>query len=225
MLLFIKEQSGRTVFLSVECSDTILEVKEAYGRKSGVEPDSMRFIFSGKQLEDDLTLSCYNIQKECTIHNTCRLRGGGGPGFSFSAMEGLEDIPLVEEGPWFLTVSPGINFHLHCKEALCPTQEYGGESIVSKGFGEFDVESSFKRSGDEMGRQCGVHATLKTCGFEDCSWRFEGKAGGQILSGAGAVPADNYSRFRKEPAITWDSLIITVFRTPTSYITAAPHRL
>ena len=76
MQIFIKTLTGKSVPVCVSCQVTIAELKANVATRFGIPPVSFRFIFAGKQLEDNRTVASYKIQKANNLHFVLHLRGG-----------------------------------------------------------------------------------------------------------------------------------------------------
>mmetsp|Transcript_26472 Transcript_26472/g.41479 ORF Transcript_26472/g.41479 Transcript_26472/m.41479 type:complete len:375 (+) Transcript_26472:47-1171(+) len=68
MQIFVKIRTGKIITLDVQLSNTIQDIKEKIQDREDFHPDQYRLTFCSRMLENDRTLSDYNIQKESTLH-------------------------------------------------------------------------------------------------------------------------------------------------------------
>ncbi|KAK5805596.1 hypothetical protein F5H01DRAFT_354017 [Linnemannia elongata] len=206
IVVTIKKLSGASVTMEVHSSMRVSEFKEMFHRKERIPVDQCRFIFAGKQLEDQLQLCEYNIQKDCVIHLVLRLRGGGmAPGLVFSDVSDTSNVRKVQfsmTAPPGRVAAPGTN--VECKCACTPSHHV----ICIKQFGVLELsEESF------ICPNCYKSHKISpvTVGFMKCRYRFHGikATGEQYTSDWKDVTDDDcYQLFNPDKSTTWRRLMI-----------------
>ena len=72
-VISVKTLTGMVFVFKVEASDTIATIKSMIQNKEGIPSDLQRLIFDRRELEDDHTVSYYNINSGSTVHLVLRL--------------------------------------------------------------------------------------------------------------------------------------------------------
>lgn len=75
MKIFVKTQTGKTIELESQPSETVAELKCGVLEKEGIPIDVQRIFLAGKQLEDERTLADYNVLPLSTMTLVLRLKG------------------------------------------------------------------------------------------------------------------------------------------------------
>ena len=77
MFIFVRSMNGQATQIPITSETmTIGDVKKAYSAKCGVPVEQQELVFSGKNLEDTMTMRDAGIDSESTLHLVLRLRGG-----------------------------------------------------------------------------------------------------------------------------------------------------
>ena len=66
--IYVRTLTGNTITIDIALDQTIAEFKLAIQEEDGVPPEMQRLVFVGNQLEDEPTLSDYNMQDESTVY-------------------------------------------------------------------------------------------------------------------------------------------------------------
>ena len=76
MPVYVETLTHKTIIVWIEPDDMIQKVKEVIQDTQGIPLEQQRLLYAGKALEDERTLSDYNIRRRATLHLLLRLRGG-----------------------------------------------------------------------------------------------------------------------------------------------------
>jgi ubiquitin len=94
--IYVKTLQGKTLELEVDPAESVLAVKARIAANEGYRLAEQRLIFAGKELDDERTLTEYNIQKESTLHLVIR-----------NVVTTVEVTPTENENEWTMEMPAG----------------------------------------------------------------------------------------------------------------------
>lgn len=188
MQIFIKTLTGQDLTLEVERSDTVHKLKLQIQSKERIPPEQQKLKFAGKQLEDERTLSEYNIMPWSTIHLVLSLRGGGLQPLIFSDLKNATHLSLSSDPaiPAWKVIAPGLNLKGMCWNVNC--NAYGEEIWIRKRLGTFNLNKECRAA---CCPSCeSIAKNIQSVGFYRCFYSVEG----EILSPDGTTEVVKHDR-------------------------------
>ncbi|UVC54687.1 ubiquitin-like protein [Theileria orientalis] len=76
MQVVVKTLTGKRQSFNFEPGNTVSQVKDVLRERECLDVSQIRLIYSGKQMNDELTLRDYKVIPGSTIHMVLQLRGG-----------------------------------------------------------------------------------------------------------------------------------------------------
>jgi hypothetical protein len=118
----IVSQTGKTIKLPVEWTDTIESVQNFLQVKWDIPADQQRFIYVGKQMEPGRTLADYGIEQPgATIHLALRFRGGMYHWTSGRRDMALSHFPDDSESKWVVQWLSELGKEAKSRSVTCNT--------------------------------------------------------------------------------------------------------
>ena len=198
--VFVITLTGNTITLEVSPGDTISRIKELVDQRRGVPADQQRLCYSGRELDNERTISDYNVTRDSTLHLTVRLRGGFVQPVRHADMQHAQTGSFSVEAPDWRAVSKGFNVEGICINSECDAQGQG--VIIKKKFGTFHMSEVAAKA------KCPQCSTLLVdvinSIFTGCVYSVEGayhNARGErveIKSEETTVPKNKYVHFRNK---------------------------
>ena len=211
--IFVKMNSGKNITLNVIPSESIGFIKSKIENVETIPSQQQQLVFAGKLLDDERTLSDYNIQKDSTLNLTMKLRGGGYKFVDITQDSKTEIVNWSNSAPeWRIVRKHGLCLEGKCLNRDC--KAYNHWVIINRGTGCYDMIY------DEHKNKCPIcenYVTAEKCAFNNCYYGYTG----YMVQGKGAPPKkvmtqediqvdDHYKFFDPEKAGNANWLILKI---------------
>jgi hypothetical protein len=207
--LYVKTLTGRVYELMMHSRDTVDDLKTMILNEHGIPIDIQRLVFGGKELEDGMRLTNYNINNEYTVHLILKLRGGG---FDFTDLNyDPSRLQWSKNGPAWRNAKVGLCLEGKCTNPSC--KAYNHTVIMNIGVPIIYQLGVIGQKPTEC-PMCKFYVKPITCGLNNCEWRFIGvketQRGLERAESAWKRVDDEYHRFNdsEDSMACWNSLVI-----------------